>query len=634
MQLAAMEQLVQQLRFAPAETIRRQIERAEQMCQQIEPARHYPEDWVVYGITGYRAALDSPALFVGSALLSDLSILVETLSEGLEIPLESLWSERDIDDAGGAKPKHPMDSPGSEWLDATELSAKWGVSRKSLDRYRRLGLPAWRVVAKRGRTRLLFRRQSIEAFERRHADQLQGGRAFSRIDAPTRAKMIRLASAYRERLGWSLNRTAQRLAERFGRSHEAVRRLLFDHDRLLEDANRHGSESQEIVPLGDAPVAGVPSAEHGVDVSADGPGSKAADRSLEPASAPGRRERSAPIFDDPSPLREPERRRIHEAFARGSSVADLAEEFGKTRAAIHRILALERAARLRSLSFPGGSTGISEGAAEPRSDALESSFVKESLGRPGARMLAELMDEAASHVAAPQAERAQAIAYFALVARAAQWAGALSKHHPSPGVLDRIETSLRWASRVKAELVRSQIPLLLKTIQSRLGVPITELGTQAAKALLPIMIAELVAAVDQYDPAKGGRVAAPVGLALNRVVARWAKVHGFADAHKGGAPGRASRMLDPRAFQLDDWTMHVNPWQQFLEPPALVRTRLPLAAERERSLLIMRFGWEGRPPVTIQEAAAALGMTVHHTVALERRTILTLAGTVYAERTQ
>ena len=80
LRIAALDDLARQLRFAPPETLRRQLERAEQLAAEIDPSINYPEDWIVFRITGYRADMPAPATIVGEALLGDIGILVERLS--------------------------------------------------------------------------------------------------------------------------------------------------------------------------------------------------------------------------------------------------------------------------------------------------------------------------------------------------------------------------------------------------------------------------------------------------------------------------------------------------------------------------------------------------------------------------
>src|SRR5690348_15581463 len=80
LRIAALDELSRQLRFAPPETLRRQLERTRTLAAEIDPARNYPEEWVIFRVTGYRPQNAGDTVFVGEALLGDISALVERLS--------------------------------------------------------------------------------------------------------------------------------------------------------------------------------------------------------------------------------------------------------------------------------------------------------------------------------------------------------------------------------------------------------------------------------------------------------------------------------------------------------------------------------------------------------------------------
>src|SRR5437868_12737498 len=118
--IAAVKDLLRQLEYAPAEVRRRQMDAAERLIGDIDPTQNYPQDFIVFRVTGYRPdAHDEPVTFVGEALLPDLVNLVQVLSENLELP------ERD--ERGTA-------------LAMDEIAKQLRVSEKTLQRYRKRGL--------------------------------------------------------------------------------------------------------------------------------------------------------------------------------------------------------------------------------------------------------------------------------------------------------------------------------------------------------------------------------------------------------------------------------------------------------------------------------------------------------------
>ncbi len=206
--LAALDDLATQLRYAPASQILTQIARAVDLAATIDPDQLYPEDWLVQRLTGYRPETDSPPLIVGAAVRRDLSAFVERISDRAALTPNSVTPALTID----------------------ELAARWSVSRKTIERYRRSGLIAVRVRAG-ARTRLRFPVASVETFERTHAETLGRASERSRIPAPRRRSIIRIADRASRRFGWSLNETAARIAEREGRTHETIRQILINAGR-------------------------------------------------------------------------------------------------------------------------------------------------------------------------------------------------------------------------------------------------------------------------------------------------------------------------------------------------------------------------------------------------------------------
>ncbi|MBC7773595.1 MAG: hypothetical protein H7210_13955, partial [Pyrinomonadaceae bacterium] len=427
LRIAAIDELDRQLRFAPPETVRRQLERVELLCREIEAERTYPQDWVIFRITGYR--IDSPqhgpalqSLLVGRALIGDLVSLIERLSVMAGFTEAELIGADHADSTSRTSDTHPGAST-SIWIGASELCTRWNISRKSLDRYRKEGLPARRVTTQTSRSKLYFRADEVERFERLHARKLAEAGRFSRIGPELERKLLRMARRYHERLGWSLNQSARRLAERYGRGHETVRSLLKRHDA---DSTRTSTHAKKLQP-----------GQH------------------------------RPVFNNPGVLTTKQHRVIERAVARGIEVERLAKHFGKTKPSIYRALAVSRANRLRGLLTSGAltihATGRSPTASPTQSrDSLSKKAAVTGLGARSPRTFGELTDYALRHPTPDAvAEQVRALSLAALVEQAATGIVSLSLHHPAPSRLDEIETTLRWAARLKAELVRSQLSLLL-----------------------------------------------------------------------------------------------------------------------------------------------------------------------------
>ena len=87
---SAVRDLAHELRYAPATTRRRILTAAEQLAGEIERDRVYPEEFIVYRVTGYRPERPAPPVtLVGAALVTDLVTLIQRLSRRLDLPAQS-----------------------------------------------------------------------------------------------------------------------------------------------------------------------------------------------------------------------------------------------------------------------------------------------------------------------------------------------------------------------------------------------------------------------------------------------------------------------------------------------------------------------------------------------------------------
>ena len=134
-----------------------------------------------------------------------------------------------------------------------------------------------------------------------------------------------------------------------------------------------------------------------------------------------------------------------------------------------------------------------------------------------------------------------------------------------------------------------------------------DLPARALEEMLLEAVFAAAGAVDAFDPFRGGRLAGPVGLAVDRVGAAWSKEGRLP---KVGAAGRAALVLGEGA-RLAEWTHRMSAWQRWLEPPAGVREAAMAGrpTARDAALLRARFGW-GERPCTHAELLGRFAMTL------------------------
>jgi len=475
LRVAALERIAHELRYAPAAAARRHTVRAEKLVAMIDAEAVYPEDFVVFQITGFRPAMDGPELIPGAALLRDLAGLIDRLSRRAAFTRDEL--------------------PPPQWLTVDQLRERWGVSRKTVERLRVRGLIGRRVTLTRGRAMNVFPLAVVKA-----------------VEARERAGP---AAGSRRRSGAAKRPAATPEAER------APRRAVTPRQRRL----------------------------------------------------------------------------VERALRVGVKPAALAARLNKSEATVFRSRQRQLADRCRTVRMP-----IPAGAAEliEREGLrfLAERSVRTGLGAPAATSLAEhVADAVRAGGPDPFVERARAFAFWTLVARAQTASRGLGRTRPAALAVDRVITDLRWAARLKVELMRGEQLLLLRTVAVQTGTPLLEHPADRATALLSRCMGALSAAVDRFDPT-AGRIAGVAGLELSRVVSRWQ-----AEQAKD-SPARA-RPIAPPAFE--DWTRSVCPWQAWTNAPTEVLANLERLSPDDRNLLSARYGLDGSAPRDATELAAELG---------------------------
>lgn len=554
--LPALVRLAEELRFAPRDALLRDLDRIEALALELDEESVYPEEWVIFRVTGFRADAPPGPPIPGAALLRDLSALAERLSAAAR-----------------------LDAPRS-MLTLDDLASRWNVSRKTIERLRRRGLVGRRVLDDAGRSRLSFAPATVDAFASLRRDEIGRAASFSRTPAIVRARVLRCARLYRA-AGLSLNQAALRISRRYKRSHEAIRQQLIRND---QDA-----------------------------IARDEP----------------------PIFGWRGPVRAS---RAHGALARiaqGTEPRAIARRLGRSPGALRRAVNVLRAERLRTLAIPPRAGACPEALT---GGPLDASHAREGLGEPGQTDLLEFIRAARlREVPIGVVERARAQASRELLVRAGIWIRALDRASPSPHALDRIETALRWSARLNAELLRSHLPLIIETIEARASLRLDEQRAPRAIQLVELGLEAGARAIEAFDPAKGGRLAAPISMLVTRDVARWLKASPVSEPEPAG---RASPRLTA-GITLTDWTRRVAPWQEWLEPDPAVRPSVDRVPPDARSAMALRHGWpEWAPrslpapirPQTCAEIASLLGLTPTAVARLERRALREALGPITESR--
>ena len=209
--LDIIQSLARQLSFAPMDVRHDQIAAAETLLYDLDPAKSYPSDFVIFRITGYdpKASVNA-ALLTGLALQHDLGLLVEQVSAGMAVVA------------------HDVVEP---VLSIDDVTARFNVTSKTIQRWRRRGLVSRRFVFADGKLRVGFLLSSIERFVARNADVVADGSAnMSHVGEGERLAILRHARRLAIDCRCSEDEITRRLARRFRRSALTILHTVRKHD--------------------------------------------------------------------------------------------------------------------------------------------------------------------------------------------------------------------------------------------------------------------------------------------------------------------------------------------------------------------------------------------------------------------
>jgi RNA polymerase primary sigma factor len=206
--LQSVAELARQLAFAPHDVRLAQIGRAEDLLHALEPAKPYPLDFVVYRITDYRPKTGGDEMLAGAALQHDLALLIEATSDGLDLI--------------AAAASEPV-------LDIDDVCEKFNVTSKTIQRWRKRGLPSRRFLFDDGRKRVGFLLSSVERFIHQHEHQVAISANFTQLMDAEVEEIVRRGGKLAE-CGCCESEIARRVARRVRRSPLTVLHTLRKHD--------------------------------------------------------------------------------------------------------------------------------------------------------------------------------------------------------------------------------------------------------------------------------------------------------------------------------------------------------------------------------------------------------------------
>ncbi len=195
--LQSLGELARQMLFASPGVRLRQIDAAEALLHDIESAKAYPPDFIIYRITGYRPKETDGNLLTGLALRHDLGLLIEQVADSLDLRTVDL-----------AEPVLSLD----------EVTERFNVTSKTIQRWRRKGLAARRFQFPDGKRRVGFLLSTVERFLRANGEQVARGGNFSQVDDVERDEILRRARRLATMCHCCRHEIARRIARTLNRS--------------------------------------------------------------------------------------------------------------------------------------------------------------------------------------------------------------------------------------------------------------------------------------------------------------------------------------------------------------------------------------------------------------------------------
>src|SRR5580658_3906756 len=213
--LELLGELARQMAFTPQEVRTAQLDAAEELLLTIDSAKAYPYSFILFKITGYRSKRIDKDLLTGLALQHDLGLLIEQVSQTLNLR---------------------QDGQSQTVLSIDEVTERFSVTSKTIQRWRRRGLAARIFTFPDGKRRVGFLLTTVERFFAGHRDQVASAGNFSIVSEQEKSRILRMARRLAQTGGSSAAEIARRVARKFNRAPVAIAQILKLHDQKHADS--------------------------------------------------------------------------------------------------------------------------------------------------------------------------------------------------------------------------------------------------------------------------------------------------------------------------------------------------------------------------------------------------------------
>ena len=450
-----------------------------------------------------------------------------------------------------------VEQVGEPVLTVEAVSHRYNVSTRTVNRWRLQGLVARRFVID-GRTKVGFLESSLKRFVESHLEQVERGTKFRLVSEEERDEIVRRARRLAQVGGHhGLIEIARRIARKMERSTETIRTTLKAYDR-----------------------------EH-------------PDRAIFPPST--------------APLDETDKAKIHRLYAggRGVSVEVLATQFNRTRSSIYRILNEMRARRILSVKLEFMPHASFE---DPKMrDELLGPMPVPADGKAPRRTKAPkgLPPYLASLYEVPLLGREQEAHLFRKMNYLKYLAkGLREKIDPTKAKtaeLDEIESLQEEALAVKNQIIRANLRLVVSIAKRHVG-PSNNFFELVSDGNM-----SLIRAVEKFDYSRGNKFSTYASWAIMKNFARTIPEENFrrdrfVTGHEEMFEAAADNRIDEHEYENAQKRMQ-----------DAVKGMLGRLDDRERRIIISRFGISGANEQTLEQLGRELGITKERVRQIESR---------------
>jgi RNA polymerase sigma factor (sigma-70 family) len=209
------EQLLAQLRFASQQQRLSQLDAAEKLLLLIDTNTEYPYDFVCFRITGFQPKdLPEQPPIKGEQLAADLQTFILKLSDQLA---------------------RPVNEQSEKIYSVEQLADLFGVSTKTIHRWRPKGLIARKYIFDDGKKCLGFPQSALDRFIKANPDLVGKAKIFVRLTDDQKQQIIKQAAALAANSTLSRHQVINKIAAQIGRAHETVRYIILHYEKAHPD---------------------------------------------------------------------------------------------------------------------------------------------------------------------------------------------------------------------------------------------------------------------------------------------------------------------------------------------------------------------------------------------------------------